>query len=182
MNQLAVFYDCFGGLHVNTCSVRAQESDITLRAMRGFSGLSLTVMVSLYSATRSLSSRLFTCTTPVWQTQRGRDKPSHITSVNPHTATVFSSVFSLTVFVYAVIYSCHEFTNVFAGNICWSVFIFVSRRRYLQDCRWKGAATPAPSHVKLAAGMWDQIWEKPATRLTLAHALLYVPPAPPSPH
>ena len=37
----------------------------TRRAMRGFSGLSLTVMVSLYSPTLSLSRGLFTCTIPV---------------------------------------------------------------------------------------------------------------------
>lgn len=50
---------------VNARMTLVQESGFTLRAMRGFSGLSLTVMVSLYSATRSLSSGLFTCTTPV---------------------------------------------------------------------------------------------------------------------
>lgn len=59
----------------------AQGSEVTLRAMREFSGLSLTVMVSLYSATRSLSRGLFTCTTPVWQIERGRGHDSFLTIV-----------------------------------------------------------------------------------------------------
>lgn len=74
--DLAVIYDCFSGPSVKLPVLQfAQESEITLRAMREFSGLSLTVMVSLYSATRSLSRGLFTCTTPVWQIKRERGKP-----------------------------------------------------------------------------------------------------------
>lgn len=44
------------GIWVSCCYVVL----FTLRAMRGLSGLSLTVMVSRYSATLSLSSGLFT--------------------------------------------------------------------------------------------------------------------------
>lgn len=47
-------------------------SIITRLALRMFSGLSFTVTVSLYSATRSLSSGRFTYTMPLYREKQGR--------------------------------------------------------------------------------------------------------------
>lgn len=46
-------------------------SSLTLLAMRGFSGLSFTEMVSLYSGIRSRSRGRFTVTIPVWDVEGG---------------------------------------------------------------------------------------------------------------